>query len=76
MINSETYFTTSGAYIFNTPSLYNVGILEVARAGFVYTEVSGTPSGMQFKNDSLLGLVFDSNIPFNESEKLTVLYET
>lgn len=68
--------TTAGQYTVNDSALIDADILQVAREGSTYTEVTGTPSGRQFKFTASTGvLTFDSSLTFNPGETVFVMYK-
>lgn len=72
--------TTPGDVSVSNSALEATGvvILQVDREGMQYDEVSGTPSGRQFKFTGGSGagtITFDSTLPFNAGETVYVLYK-
>lgn len=72
----RTYNTTAGGTSLYHPSLSGVRILGVWKEGTEYNRIAppGSPVGIEFVYIANR-IVFDSNIPFINGEKIFILYE-
>jgi hypothetical protein len=64
MITEVYHSTIAGLTWFQLPELANVTILTFARGGRIHKQVSGTPSGMEFKYSTSGRIDIDTNLPF------------
>lgn len=80
MTTQRTYNTTPGLWYINTSDLVYRTIFRVTRGTDVHY-ITISESDISITNDnvryapSLGGLYFDENIPFENNEKINVIYE-